>query len=279
MPASWAPNTTDGTKGFMPITTGLGVRYPDMPPDLNGQFANGANALLETSSFTNGLWIHNVMSNFTLEGTFVQGALVRDWYPHNLGVPVLTFAGQVPNAYEKNRLGVYVRQSHITAVRDSTSSGKEAIRLTMPGTAIGSTVVPLVGGGSARGSYGNGWQNPSSYPHKGGSKGPHGLIDVVGYVDSFEFGATRFMTSYEYTFDFTIVQVLSWLGLRDSQISIPLSNINQMFTNAVSATVKANTVTSGTKPGKTKATPSGPVLSKALTGAVNTFSNLLGDFF
>jgi hypothetical protein len=265
MPASWVPDTVQGTTGFQPITSGVGVASPNMPADIGGQLANGANALLETSTFVNGLWIYNVQSNFTLDGTFVQGPLVRDWYPHNLGVPTLIFAGQTPNNFERNRLSTFIRQSHITAVRDATDSGKEAIRLTLPGTAVGTTIYPLVGGGSAQGSYGNGWQN--NLP-AGGHKGPHGMIDVVGYIDSFEFGADRFVTAYEYTFDFVIVQVISWLGLKDNQVSIPLQNINQMFQSVVVSTTKSKSK------GSSAATGVGAAVNKVVSSLVGDLSNL-----
>jgi hypothetical protein len=247
MPASWTPNTVLGTQGFTPITSGTGVASPNMPPDLNGQLANGANALLQTGAFANGLWIHTVQSDFTLDGEFVQAALVRDWYPHNLGVPMLKFSGQTPNNYEKNRLAQFVRQSHIWAVRDATDSGTETLQLTMAASV--------------------GWEN--DYP-VGGHKGPHGIIDIKGYIDGFQFGADRFKTAYEYTFDFVIVKTLHWLGLEDELATqIPLSNINQKFQSVAATSTKTPTKTG-------KKTPSSATL-KIVTGGINTAAAAIGN--
>jgi hypothetical protein len=212
-------------------------------------------------NWINGLWIYKVSADFELAGTMVQGPLSRDFYPHHLVAPKLTFSGQTPNNFERNRLSQFVRQSHITAVRDSSDTSKESIRVLVPA----STWIRAT--------------NPA-----GGHKGPHGTIDLLGYIDSMQFGADRFVTAHDYTFHFTITRVLNWLKLEDDLVSAATwsnflnpPDINGIFHRQ---TYTYSNATKGSKPGKSKTNPKPTVsnaVSTSLGALASTLTTALGD--
>lgn len=260
MATSWVPGPANG---FLPVNQGYDVTLPVMTPDiaspgdLGNSLRNGANSLLQMQGWINGLWIHRISADFQLAGTMVQGPLSRDFYPHHLVAPKLAFSGQTPNNYERNRLAQFVRQSHITAVRDATDTGKEAIRVLVPAST---------------------WDQ--AFNPAGGHKGPHGPVDLLGYIDSMQFGADRFMSAYAYDFNFTITKVINWLGLQDDTVSnatwsnfLNPPDINGLYRTQI---VSYSNATSGTKPGSSKENPK-PVIVNAVSAAVKSVTTLLSN--
>jgi hypothetical protein len=259
MPTSWTPSAL----GDVPITGGYNVRVPDIRPDVTtpgsvtDSLRKGANAALQLQGWVNGLWIYKITADFELAGTMVQGPLSRDFYPHHLVAPKLTFSGQTPNNYERNRLSQFVRQSHITAVRDGNDTGKESMRILVPASTWEQAINP-----------------------KGGHKGPHSRVDLAGYIDTMQFGADRFVTAHDYTFNFTITKVYHWLGLESDTVSnatwsnfLNPPDINGLFRTQI----VSYSYSTGSKPGSSKKNPK-PIANsvsvavekagKAITGAI-----------
>ena len=260
MATSWTPGPA---QGFLPVDQGYDVTLPSVKPDVTStgnvvdSLRNGANALLQMQGWVNGLWIYKITADFALAGTMVQGPLSRDFYPHHLVAPKLTFSGQTPNNFERNRLSQFVRQSHITAVRDATDSGKESIRVVVPSST---------------------WER--AFNPAGGHKGPHGPIDLIGYIDSMQFGADRFVTAHDYTFSFTITRVNNWLGLQDDIVNkatwsnfLNPPNINGLFRTNV---VTYSSATKGSKPGHSKTNPKTVPNSVAITLEVLGYIPFIG---
>lgn len=119
------------------------------------------------------LWVTDIEASFRMNGTFAQSATVRDWYSRNLEQPRLTLSGQVANSHEYQRLGEFVRESHLNALNPKLDA-KQLITLHIK-----------KGGIKAMGKNHQPWK-------------------VLGYIRQMTRGAERFVNAPTWTFDFIV---------------------------------------------------------------------------
>lgn len=174
--ADWQYKGGSTTPG--PIDKGYFVRTPDS----EASEANCTGWLTSQSGETLRLWIHEIQMGFKLGGSFEQSALTRTYFARNFAQPSIQIKGQMPNSYQYQRLGEFVRESQLKAL-SATSLNADAnlIALTIPSTRRDSKAA--VEG-----------------PHL---KGPHTGYHFRGYILSMQRGAQKFVNAPGFTFIFS----------------------------------------------------------------------------
>jgi hypothetical protein len=62
------------------------------------------------------LWITQAQISFQMGGSTGQSKRLREFFPRNLVQPVWTIQGIVPNSYQLQRLGEFIRSTHFDAL-------------------------------------------------------------------------------------------------------------------------------------------------------------------
>jgi hypothetical protein len=127
-----------------------------------------------------------------MSGATAQSHLRREFYAHNFTQPTISITTQMPNSYQYNRLGAFLR----AAQRNSMVRQGELLKLRI--SAGGS---PTDGGG------------PNHI------KGGHREVFADGYVVNAPRGAERFVNAPPYAFDFVITKAIRFLGLDDDSVT------------------------------------------------------------
>lgn len=155
------------------LVKGYYVNFPTRKPTestCNGYLVNreGEGSALR-------LWINNWEVNFQQGGSFAQSMVKRDWYGRNLQQPRIRVSGQVANSADYQKLGEFVRRTHIHALRtNAQSADQQEIQLVLK-----------EGGIKVLGKR-------------------HAKWSVFGYIDRIARGAERFINAPTWTFDFII---------------------------------------------------------------------------
>jgi hypothetical protein len=155
------------------IDRGLGVRHHNISAE-----GKGINAKLFSQppdAAEIGLWVYEIRSDFSVNGSRAQSANLRDFYPHNFVEPVLTVLAQVPTSYEYNRLSEFVRYTQ-----------KRAVTYDQRDLAIPVIKFVLQPRGSSR------------YRHQG--------LGLEGFIPRMPRGATRFQYAHDVQFDFVVTR-------------------------------------------------------------------------
>lgn len=168
-----------GLNGRQPIALGFGVQIARNSPQDTGD-ASGNASLTNQNGDTIKLWVHDITSDFKMEGATAQSRFKREFYPHNFVQPSFKVKGQCADNYQYNTLAEFIGESQHKAVFHDEQNLK-----------FPTIVFELAPGGvdTAR-----------------NHKGAHGGLTLRGFVPSFERGATRFEFAKEYEFDFVVTR-------------------------------------------------------------------------
>lgn len=140
--------------------------------------------LLRPSGAQIDLWITEVAADFSLSGEQGQSRMLREFFPHSFNDVTLKVTGNVASTQEYNRLAMFVREHHWSALQNinSGSSADQTITFVLYNTYSG----------------GRTWPTSST------TKGPHRPWSVTGYIKSVAAGAVRWEVAPAFTLEFIV---------------------------------------------------------------------------
>lgn len=149
------------------------------------------------------LWVHDVIQNFEIAGSYAQSHRHRAWYPRNFVQPRIQIQGQFPNQSEYGRFAEWVRDAQMQCQRATVADYRQ------------NTILLTIPDGS-----------PAPVGTKKGQEYRHDGISVRGHIMNMPRTAERWVNAPEFALELVVVSAAA--GVLTVGLSDPTINMKRM---------------------------------------------------